>query len=83
MTEKQTALVTGAAHGIGFEVCRQVALPEVSVLLFEPAAILHMGVLLLPGTLYAPGLNHFRVGFGRENLPEALARFDDYLRSAP
>ena len=41
------------------------------------------GVLLLPGTLYAPGLNHFRVGFGRANLPEAIARFDNFLHSAP
>jgi aspartate/methionine/tyrosine aminotransferase len=30
------------------------------------------GVLLLPGTLYAKGMNHFRVGFGRVNVPEAV-----------
>ena len=39
------------------------------------------GVLLLPGTLYGPGLNGFRIGFGRKNLPEALERFEAYLRS--
>jgi aspartate/methionine/tyrosine aminotransferase len=38
------------------------------------------GVLLLPGTLYGPGFNCFRIGFGRRNLPEALQRFDKYLR---
>ncbi len=39
------------------------------------------GVLLLPGNLYSPGFNSFRIGFGRKNLPEALERFDAYLRS--
>jgi aspartate/methionine/tyrosine aminotransferase len=36
------------------------------------------GVLLAPGTLYdCPG--HFRVGFGRRNMPEALARLEAHL----
>ena len=38
------------------------------------------GVLLLPGTLYGNDANAFRVGFGRKNLPEALRRFEQYLR---
>lgn len=37
------------------------------------------GVLLLPGTLYGPAYNAFRIGFGRKNLPEALDRFREYL----
>jgi aspartate/methionine/tyrosine aminotransferase len=37
------------------------------------------GVLLLPGTLYGPQLNAFRLGFGRKNLPDALERFAEYL----
>ena len=37
------------------------------------------GVLLLPGTLYDDQGNHFRVGFGRENFPEALERLEGYL----
>ncbi len=37
------------------------------------------GVLLLPGTLYGPDYNSFRVGFGRRNLPEALEKFDRYV----
>lgn len=41
------------------------------------------GVLLLPGTLYGEGYDAFRIGFGRANLPEALARFDAHLRSIP
>ena len=38
------------------------------------------GVLLLPGTLYNSGLNAFRVGFGRKNVPEALQRVAQYLQ---
>ena len=37
------------------------------------------GVLLLPGTLYEDQGNHFRIGFGRKNFPDALTRFEDYL----
>jgi aspartate/methionine/tyrosine aminotransferase len=38
------------------------------------------GVLLLPGTLYGPRLNSFRIGFGRRSLPAALERLEAYLR---
>jgi aspartate/methionine/tyrosine aminotransferase len=37
------------------------------------------GVLLLPGTVYNDIGNHFRVGFGRANMPEALAALEEYL----
>jgi aspartate/methionine/tyrosine aminotransferase len=37
------------------------------------------GVLLLPGTVYEDEGNHFRIGFGRANLPEALARLEEFL----
>lgn len=37
------------------------------------------GVLLLPGTVFDDRGNHFRLGFGRSNLPEALARLEEYL----
>jgi aspartate/methionine/tyrosine aminotransferase len=36
------------------------------------------GVLLLPGSQFGHLGNHFRIGFGRENLPEALARLEAY-----
>jgi len=35
--------------------------------------------LLLPGTLYDDQGNHFRIGFGRKNFPDALARLEDFL----
>ena len=37
------------------------------------------GVLLLPGSQFGFPGNHFRIGFGRENMPDALARFEAYL----
>ena len=37
------------------------------------------GVLLLPGTLYGPGFNSFRIGFGRRNLSDSLEKFEAYI----
>ncbi|MBW2428763.1 MAG: aminotransferase class I/II-fold pyridoxal phosphate-dependent enzyme, partial [Deltaproteobacteria bacterium] len=37
------------------------------------------GVLLLPGTLYDDSGNHFRIGFGRKNFPDALTRWEEFL----
>jgi aspartate/methionine/tyrosine aminotransferase len=37
------------------------------------------GVLLLPGTLYDDPGNHFRIGFGRKNFSDGLARLENYL----
>jgi aspartate/methionine/tyrosine aminotransferase len=37
------------------------------------------GVLLLPGTLYDHPGNHFRIGFARKNVPEALTQLEKFL----
>jgi aspartate/methionine/tyrosine aminotransferase len=37
------------------------------------------GVLLLPGTMYDDMGNHFRLGLGRKNLPQAVERLEKYL----
>ena len=37
------------------------------------------GVLLLPGSVYGHPGNHFRIGFARKNMPEALSHFEEYL----
>jgi aspartate/methionine/tyrosine aminotransferase len=37
-------------------------------------------ILLLPSTVYDYGNEHFRLGFGRENMPEVLEIFRDYLK---
>jgi len=37
------------------------------------------GVLLLPGRVFHDDGSHFRIGFGRASLPEALGRLDGFL----
>jgi aspartate/methionine/tyrosine aminotransferase len=37
------------------------------------------GVLLLPGSQFGYPGNHFRIGFGRKNLPEAVAGLERFL----
>ncbi len=37
------------------------------------------GVLLLPGSVYEDCRNHFRIGFGRKNLPDAIAQLEAFL----
>lgn len=36
-------------------------------------------IMLLPSTVYDYGNTHFRLGFGRENMPDALSKFQDFL----
>lgn len=38
------------------------------------------GVLLLPGNYYDYDNRHFRIGFGRKNMPTALSIFEDYIK---
>lgn len=37
------------------------------------------GVLLLPGSVYDERANHFRLGIGRKNLPQAISRLSEFL----
>jgi aspartate/methionine/tyrosine aminotransferase len=39
------------------------------------------GVLLLPGSVYDDSRNHFRLGLGRKNLPQAVERLERFLVS--
>ena len=39
------------------------------------------GVLLLPGSMYDDSRNHFRIGLGRKNLPQAVEELEKYLQS--
>jgi aspartate/methionine/tyrosine aminotransferase len=38
--------------------------------------------LLLPGTVYADPGNHFRIGFGRKSLPQALQLLEEYVEES-
>lgn len=48
---------------------------------FCDKVVREVGVLLLPGTMYDDTGNHFRVGLGRKNLPQAIEKLEEYLSS--
>jgi aspartate/methionine/tyrosine aminotransferase len=62
------------AGSMGFPKLRQGEVEEFCDTLVKKA-----GVLLLPGTMYGDTGNHFRLGFGRANLPQAVARLRQQL----
>jgi aspartate/methionine/tyrosine aminotransferase len=37
------------------------------------------GVLILPSTAFGSGDSHFRIGLGRTDLPEAMAKLEGFL----
>jgi aspartate/methionine/tyrosine aminotransferase len=41
------------------------------------------GIMLVPSKMFQYGDHHVRIGFGRENLPEVIQRFADYLDLLP
>jgi aspartate/methionine/tyrosine aminotransferase len=54
--------------------------PEKDVQAFCEQLVRDAGVMLLPGTVYDEP-RHIRFGYGRRNMPEALAHFEAYLAS--
>lgn len=46
---------------------------------FCEKVIKETGIMLLPSTIYDYDNKHFRLGFGRENFPETLAKLEEYL----
>jgi aspartate/methionine/tyrosine aminotransferase len=64
-----------AAGSIGFP-----KLLGEDVEVFCDALVKTAGVLLLPGSVYDDPDNHFRIGFGRRNLPAAVGRLEDFLQ---
>jgi len=55
--------------------------PQQDVLEWCENLVRDAGVLLLPGTVYDEP-RHIRFGYGRKNMPESLAQFEAYLKSA-
>lgn len=52
---------------------------ETDALAFCQSVMHEANIMLLPSTVYDYDDRHFRLGFGRENMPEALAVFSEYL----
>lgn len=49
---------------------------------FTARLVKEKGVLLMPASIYDHPSKHFRIGFGRKNMPEALNKFKEFLQSA-
>ncbi len=56
----------------------RLTLPGTTIDDFAAELVEAEGVLLLPGSRFGHPGNHFRVGFGRTDLPEALARLEAF-----
>jgi aspartate/methionine/tyrosine aminotransferase len=56
--------------------------PRRDVQIFCEELVRQAGVLLLPGTVYDEP-RHIRFGYGRRNMPEALAHFESWLTTYP
>ncbi len=76
---EQFEWVRPTAGPIGFP--KLVSEPDVEP--FCADLVREAGVLLLPGAVYGHPGNHFRIGFGRRNLPEALERLDRFIDGRP
>ena len=67
------AWVRPRAGSVGFP---RLAVPGVSIDDWSASLVETEGVLLLPGSTFGWAGNHFRLGFGRTDLPEALDRLE-------
>ena len=61
-----------------------VAFPELisgeDVSVFCDALLKAKGVLLVPAPIFGLDTNHFRIGYGRINMPEALRKLSEFLK---
>ena len=63
----------------GSSVCFPRMLTSQDTFAFCQQLVAETGIMLVPSRMFQYGDHHVRVGFGRENLPEVLMRFEDYL----
>ena len=49
--------------------------------IFCDTLVKQAGVLLLPDLMYDDSTNHFRLGLGRRNLPQAVERLEEFLKN--
>jgi len=54
---------------------------EQSIEAFCADLVERKGVMLLPGTIYGDSGQHFRIGFGRKNMPACLEQLEAYLQA--
>lgn len=54
-------------------------IPKIDMTAFSEHLRKEQGVLILPGSIFDYSDQHFRLGFGRDNLPAALKKFEGFL----
>jgi aspartate/methionine/tyrosine aminotransferase len=60
-------------------ICFPRLLGEESAMDFAERVVKEAGIMIAPAPVFGYGDHHIRIGLGRENFPEALARLDEYL----
>jgi aspartate/methionine/tyrosine aminotransferase len=65
------------AGSVGFQ---RLTVPGVSIDDWAAGLVEAEGVLLMPGSVFEFGGNHFRIGLGRTDTPAALERLESYAR---
>ena len=63
----------------GGSVCFPRMLSVEDTQMFCKKLVAEAGILLAPSGVFQYGDKHVRIGFGREDLPEVLKKFGDYL----
>jgi aspartate/methionine/tyrosine aminotransferase len=71
------AWVRPRAGSVGFP---RLTVPGVTIDDWAAGLVEAEGVLLLPGSQFGYGGNHFRLGFGRTDLSDALGRLEEHAR---
>ncbi len=66
----------GSGRGAGSVGFPRLTVPAVAIDDWTAGLVEAEGVLLLPGSQFGFGGNHFRLGFGRTDLPVALERLE-------
>ena len=46
---------------------------------FAARLVERTGVMIAPASIFGDDGNHFRIGFGRKNMPQALEQFEAFL----
>ncbi|MGD9056846.1 MAG: aminotransferase class I/II-fold pyridoxal phosphate-dependent enzyme [Desulfobacterales bacterium] len=64
---------------LGGSICFPRSLISQNTFEFCEELVQETGIMLLPSRMFMFGDNHLRVGYGRENLPDVVNRFADYL----
>ncbi len=79
--ERHAAILSWVRPRAGSIAFPKLLLPQ-DIATFCAEVVEKQGVMLLPGSVYDDAGSHFRIGFGRRSLPDALAQLEAFIREA-